>query len=504
MAHDTGSKQDHTQVGNINKEPASSSFLGFSIRLLRRFQTFIYWAWRRAVELFKFLPIRFKLSLIIGSIVVLVVFVFGIIVLQSQKIALMQRMAQVCNVLVQNLSESAKGDLLLGKNDKVIEAVYRLKRTKIEGLKNVAVLNHKGEIIAAFEKEDIENPAEFLKIKDFTIVEKDRFFEYYYPITTQLHENNTTKNILLGIAFVSFSKKAILDPIHNARDKAIWSALIIAFLAIVGINLLAKKMAFQIQLLSEGARQVGKGNLDVTISVSSKDELGQLAKEFNNMTQHLREKLQMQKFVSKLTVQMIKDTVRTNGKNFKGVKKNVTVLFSDVRSFSAIAERLDPEEIVKVINIYFDLQTQIIERHNGIVDKFMGDQIMAIFQGKNMADNALRASVEIQRQIRTLNQKRNSGNEVTLEMGIGINNGSAIMGNMGSANRMDYTVIGDVVNVAARLCASAKAGQIVTSYEVAKKVNGTYPTSRLKSVSVKGRVKSIDVCEVDYDRDILM
>lgn len=129
---------------------------------------------------------------------------------------------------------------------------------------------------------------------------------------------------------------------------------------------------------------------------------------------------------------------------------------------------------------------------------------MAIFQGENMADNALRAAVDIQKQLRILNHERKAKGEVALEMGIGINNGSAIMGHMGSTHRMDYTVIGDVVNVAARLCSQAQAGQIITSLELARKVNGSYPTTRLKSISVKGRSKSVKVCEVDYNRDILM
>ncbi|MFQ6112679.1 MAG: adenylate/guanylate cyclase domain-containing protein, partial [bacterium] len=236
----------------------------------------------------------------------------------------------------------------------------------------------------------------------------------------------------------------------------------------------------------------------------SKDELGQLAHEFNNMIQHLREKLQLQKFVSKLTVQMVKDAVRSDGSKSKATIQELAVFFSDVRNFSSVAEKLNPEEIVKLINVYFDLQTRIIEKHHGIVDKFMGDQIMAIFQAENMADNALRAAVEIQKQLRLLNQERRAKGEVTLEMGIGINNGSAVMGHMGSTHRMDYTVIGDVVNVAARLCANAQAGQIITSLELARKVNGSYPTTRLKSISVKGRTKSVEVCEVDYNRDILM
>lgn len=464
--------------------------------------------WRNCVEIFRFLPIRFKLSLIIGAIVVLVVTAFGLIVLQSQKVALMNRMTQVCNVLIQNLSENVRGDLLLGEYDKVKEAVSRFKKTQIEGLEQVAVLNHKAKLIAQFDKEGKEikfvNQEKLLKLGELTVIEKPQRFEYYYPILTQMRESGSVKDIVLGVAFVSFSKSSILAPIQKARNFALGAALLIVLFSILGINLIAGKMANQIQLLSNGAREVGQGNLNVRISVSSKDELGQLAHEFNNMIQHLREKLQMQKFVSKLTVQMIKDTVRSDGKESKAVIQEVAVFFSDVRDFSSIAEKLNPEEIVKLINVYFDLQTHVIEKHQGIVDKFMGDQIMAIFQGENMADNALRAAVDIQKQLRMLNQERRARGEVTLEMGIGINNGSGVLGHMGSTHRMDYTVIGDVVNVAARLCSQAQAGQIVTSLELARKVNGSYPTTRLKSISVKGRSKSVKVCEVDYNRDILM
>jgi adenylate cyclase len=431
-----------------------------------------------------------------------------LIVLQSQRIALMQRMTQVCNVLIQNLAESVKGDLLLGNNDKVTEAVWRLKNSSIEGLKQVAILNHKGKLVASFDRDGesitFEHAAEILKFTSLTTIEKQTRYEFYHPIMTQLQAGSELKPILLGVAFVSFSKRSILAPIEHARNIAIGSALFIILFSILGINRIARRMAHQIQLLSNGAREVGNGNLDVQISVSSKDELGLLAREFNNMIQQLREKLQMQKFVSKLTVEMIKDSV-SDGKSSRASTRHVAVLFTDVRNFSSIAEKLDPEEIVKLINIYFDLQTKIIERYHGIVDKFMGDQIMAVFQGNTtMADNVLRAAVEIQRQVRLLNQERAAAGRVTLEVGIGVNHGAAVMGHMGSSHRMDYTVLGDVVNVASRLCAHAKAGQIITSSELTQQVNSSYPTTRLKSISVKGRTKAIEVCEVDYDRDILL
>ncbi|MCZ6820057.1 MAG: adenylate/guanylate cyclase domain-containing protein [Calditrichaeota bacterium] len=475
--------------------------------LLHRVDLQLASCWYVFVERFRFLPIRFKLGLIILAIVIAVLIVFSFIVLRSQEAAFMRRMSEVNAILLRNLSDSAKGDLLLGKNDQVKEAVLRLKNSDIPGLKQVAIVNRSGNEVFAFDKNgepvEFDDAKRLLGLREFTVLEKQNRFEYYSPIYTRVTENGTEKNVLLGVAYVSFSKSATLGPIRQARKIAVISAFIITLLAMIGINLLSGKMVDQIQRLSDGAREVGSGNLNIEIPVKSKDELGQLAHEFNNMIRQLREKLHMQKFVSKLTVDMIHDSVRADGRISKGVKRKVTVLFSDVRDFSSVAERLDPGEIVKLINIYFDLQTRIIESHNGIVDKFMGDQIMAIFQEKSMADDAMRAAVEIQRQVRLINHERHLQKKTFLEMGIGINRGPAVIGNMGSSHRMDYTVIGDVVNVASRLCAVAKAGQIITSFEVAKRVNGSYPTSRLKSISVKGRTQRIEVCEVDYHRDII-
>jgi adenylate cyclase len=433
--------------------------------------------------------------------------IFSLVVLQSQKIALKNRTQQMCSVLAQNLAESVKGDLLLGKDEKVKEAVYRLQKNWIDGLDQVAILNREGAMIAMYPEDKstaISSGESLASINRFITIERPEHLDFYFPITSELKENERVRVIPLGTAYLRFSKKTILTPINDARNVAIGSAILIILLSGIGIHLISRRMAKQIQMLSNGARAVGGGNLNVQISVSTKDELGLLAREFNNMIQQLREKWHMQKFMSKLTVDMIKDTVRARGNDSKASKRNVAVLFSDVRNFSSIAEMLDPEEIVKLINIYFDVQTRTIEQYHGIVDKFMGDQIMAIFQGRGMADNVLRAAVEVQRQIRALNQERASAGLVTLEIGIGINNGAAVVGHMGSSSRMDYTVLGDVVNVASRLCASAKANQIVTSLELAHKVNGSYPTSRLKSISVKGRSQAIAVCEVDYDRDILL
>jgi methyl-accepting chemotaxis protein len=248
------------------KSLAAESFSeGKSSGLMRRTFRRI---WQSSIEIFKFLPIRFKLSLIIGTIVLIVVGIFSLMVLHSQKKALMKRMNQVTNVLIQNLAESVKGRLLLEGKEQILEYVVSLQTRGIEGLKQVAVLDRRGDIVASSARDGeevvIQNTVEILKFDKLTVIEKRKTFEYYYPI--ELRET------LLGIAFISFSKKAILAPIERARDIAIGSALVIMVISVVGIYVIARTMANQIQLLSDGAREVGKGNLNVEISVKPMDE----------------------------------------------------------------------------------------------------------------------------------------------------------------------------------------------------------------------------------------
>lgn len=118
-----------------------------------------------------------------------------------------------------------------------------------------------------------------------------------------------------------------------------------------------------------------------------------------------------------------------------------------------------------------------------------------------MVEEAVRAATEIQRAVKELNRQRRAGGEITFELGIGINNGLAVMGNMGSKNRMDYTVIGDVVNIANRLCNLARSGQIIAEYNIARSLNGAYVVNRLDAIVVKGRSKPVEISEISYEID---
>ena len=128
----------------------------------------------------------------------------------------------------------------------------------------------------------------------------------------------------------------------------------------------------------------------------------------------------------------------------------------------------------------------------------MGDQVMAIFLGDDQADQAVHTAIEIQRSIHEINERRQRSGEVILTVGIGLHIGSAVMGYMGSANRMDYTVIGEVVNLASRLCAIAKPGQVIAPTEMINQLHRDFSSIQLPSVMIKGRSTSVEICEIDY------
>ena len=138
-----------------------------------------------------------------------------------------------------------------------------------------------------------------------------------------------------------------------------------------------------------------------------------------------------------------------------GKRANVTVLFSDIRGFTSMSENLSPAEVSEILNEYFTEMEPIITKYNGIINKFIGDAVMAIFgepiQDKKHAQNAVKCAFAMLEKVKELQRKWASEGKPKIEIGVGINTGEVFVGNIGSINRMEYTVIGDTVNLASRL-----------------------------------------------------
>lgn len=264
----------------------------------------------------------------------------------------------------------------------------------------------------------------------------------------------------------------------------------VLFTAVVSF-LIARSVTNPIKKLVEGAHRIGTGDFNFRITLNSKDEIGTLASAFNEMTSGLLERYHMQKFVSTSTLSMIRQADKGEIK-LGGERKNVTVLFSDIRGFTAFSEKVDPEEVIGMLNMYLSKQAKLVLKFNGEIDKYVGDELVAVFEGENMVDNAVLCSLEIQKEMDILHQQL----EAKVRIGIGINTGMVVMGNMGSEERMDYTVLGSTVNLGARLCSKAQPGQILISETSFKLLKIKVKSKALEPIEVKGVTRPVMIYEV--------
>ena len=206
------------------------------------------------------------------------------------------------------------------------------------------------------------------------------------------------------------------------------------------------------------------------------------------------------RYVSKQVVDNLLDD-ETN-LNLGGENREVTILFTDIRGFTSMAEKMKPEKVVLTLNEYFSEMIDIVFKHNGTLDKIIGDELMIVFGAPLSSDDdterALNTAIEMQKKIADLNRVRKKRKEPPILVGAGINKGQVVSGNIGSRDMMDYTVVGDTVNLGSRLCSAASAGEIIVSGRVKNSTEQLFSFKELKPIRVKGKKDKIDVYQVKY------
>jgi adenylate cyclase len=216
------------------------------------------------------------------------------------------------------------------------------------------------------------------------------------------------------------------------------------------------------------------------------------------LSKQILERSALERFLAPEVVEMI----ASNPQEIRlgGVNQKVSILFADVRGFTGLSETLPPEKVVEILNEYFTRVTDVIFDHGGTLDKYLGDGVMALFGAPiskgNDATNAVRAALSIQKLIEELNRDAADRNWPELRVGIGVNTGIVTAGNIGSPKRIDYTVIGDAVNVSSRLCNNAAAGQVLVSESTAMEVGGEFRLQQLAALQLKGKSKPMPVFSV--------
>lgn len=220
--------------------------------------------------------------------------------------------------------------------------------------------------------------------------------------------------------------------------------------------LIGRSVAEPVDWLRTAAQSVTEGQLDIEVPLHRADEFGALISEFNQMVAGLREKEHLRKTFGLHVGRKAAEEILARDPGLGGTEQEVTVMFVDIRSFTARSARLAPNETVRLLNEFLWVMVEAVEgEHGGMINKFLGDGFMALFGigpgAQNHADQALAAGQVMRRALENLNSLRTQRGDEPLGMGIGINTGPVIVGSIGSPERMEFTVIGNTVNVASRI-----------------------------------------------------
>jgi adenylate cyclase len=281
------------------------------------------------------------------------------------------------------------------------------------------------------------------------------------------------------------------------------SLLIAALIALV----IARGVSQPVLQLAAHAERVATGDYEARMHLQRNDELGQLASAFNAMSAGLAERDRIRDLLDKNVSPEIATRLLREGAALGGEEREVTVLFADLRGFTTLSEKLQPPELLGLLNRYLDRMSGEIEQRGGVIDKFIGDAIMALFGAPvgqpDSADRALGAALAMEQALVAFNRELATEGRRPLAVGIGINTARVVAGNIGSHRRLNYSVIGDGVNIAARLESLTRTPEyrtnIITSAATANALVNRAPFSLrpLGAVQVKGRAASIEIFAVE-------
>jgi adenylate cyclase len=297
-------------------------------------------------------------------------------------------------------------------------------------------------------------------------------------------------------------EEKVLEEVNNLQRRNVYLMVIVLASAILIVFFYGRSITGPIIRLVGATREIIKGNFHINIKASSKDEIGNLTDSFIQMGRGLEEREKIKdafgKFVNKdLAEQVMKGTIKLGGE-----RKEVAVFFSDIRSFTAISEKLEPEEVVEFLNQYMTRMVKCVNDTKGVVDKYIGDAIMAVWGAPvstgNDTENAINGALMMRKTLAEFNTGRGGDKHPVIRIGCGINTGPVLAGQIGSEERMEYTVIGDTVNLASRIESLNKpfGTDILISEDAYKKVKEIFAIEKMQSIKVKGKSEAQNVYAV--------
>jgi adenylate cyclase len=436
------------------------------------------------------IPIWLQFSAVIIAITVLTTFVLNFFILSRQKDQLYDQSKKIGMVSLNYFAVNARIPLL---EDNILQLNTLIKNTTaVEGLVYAIIVDQDQKIKAHTDHNQIGKVHQ----KSPPLSPETREGEMTY-FTTRLPTGRQVLNLthpvrfqdkLLGEVHVGVSIDFINELIRQNKKSVISLTLTIILVGILVALLMGLRFSHPIEKLVYATQEIGRGNYRYKVQLGRNDELGNLATAFNQMGNELLRKSRMQESFGKYVGAEVLDMILANpeGNWLKGHRNRATTLIADIRGFTAFSNAREPEAVVEALNEYFEIATRVIIRYGGYIDKFIGDAVLAVFgvpvYRRNHLERALRAALDLQAEL-----QKASGNNVLLGVvGISVDTGEVVAGNIGTQEKMEYTVIGDSVNTASRLNGLAGPGEVIISEAVFQKMGALVDAEPLGPHQIKG------------------
>ena len=448
-------------------------------------------------------PIAVRMALAITLLIVGGMSMLGLMILTNQKNILSKQVIDMGSTVTSQLADSAREPVLSDDNLSIQTLITSLLENN--HILGVSILSEKQIPLASSgTNPDNNNLQKHLKYTNPSI--QTGYFEWNLLNDDNLdHDLITFISLIAGHSMVTFTKHTMMQSMQDARNTIVVVTILMSIVAIYLAFVMSKHLSQPIYNLVDASKAIGDGDFYYRLNERRNDEIGELALAFNQMADGLLKKSQVETIFSRYVSRNVAKEIMSNleGVELGGKHVNASVLFADIVGFTSMSEQMPAQQITQLLNEYFSYISKISSLYNGHIDKFMGDCAMVVF-GVPEHDpahcfNALACAILIQKLVVRLNEIRAERDLIAINFRIGINTGNMVAGNLGSHDRMEYTVIGDPVNLASRLSSVAQSGQIVIMDELYHRddISSKIVAHPYKTLRVRGKEKPVSTYIVE-------
>lgn len=436
------------------------------------------------VELPPRFPIRWRWTMLVGFAVMLAVLVLSLVILDMERDAWLKNQETQAAILVDRLGDELKIPMLVGSTAEV-ELIIRGEKGFMKKVPDVLAvhLQYAGGSDAHYGSVSKEDDG----ILNRMIEESHA---YRLPTERLWYVKKVEyAGTVVGTVAVRFSEQAWEDLAGKLVGRMSIAAIIVVVMSSVLVYWIAGRMSLPLEMLADAAKHVATGDYTIRLPVTGNDEISDATSQFNVMVNELAHKEEIKDVFGRyLNPKLVADVFEGGMAGAENRRHEVTVLFADMVGFTAFSETTETEEVVEVLNKHFEVFHRIIDYYGGHVDKYIGDAVMAVFnhphEDVEHVRSAVMAGLAMVAACSKLGVLRDNGEPI--EFRIGLNRGDAIVGNIGAAERLEYTVIGDTVNVASRMGGLGEGGEVVLSADTHSALGHEFDFEDMGQQLVKG------------------